>query len=96
VGDLLLRESEFDIRECKHCLWAFGGIGILIRAGRIEAIRAFPEWPQGADVFAVSTNGELIPQPDWFEGPPLQVNVQGGSRIRLLLNDEARAAAGSI
>ena len=67
-GDVLVRESEYDIRQCGRCGWAFGGIGVVIRAGLIEAVAAYPEWPSGAGVFVIGASGELIPRPDFY-GP---------------------------
>jgi hypothetical protein len=39
-ADLIVRESEFDIRACLACGRSFGGIAIVIKAGRLAEVRA--------------------------------------------------------
>jgi hypothetical protein len=62
--DVLVRESEYDIRECPSCGAEFAGIAVLIRGGVIKEVQAYTEGLPAADV-SVYCEGQLRPCPEW-------------------------------
>jgi hypothetical protein len=91
-ADVVVREGEFEISRCPGCGWAFGGIGVVIRDGRIEAVQVFPKWPPGVDIFVVGPAGELVPRPDWYDRPMPGI-AAGGPTPQLLTTAEAQVVA---
>jgi len=63
-ADVLVRESEHDIRECSGCGADFAGIGVLVRGGVIQQVQASTEGLPAADV-SVYIEGQLFPYPEW-------------------------------
>lgn len=62
--DVLVRESEYDIRDCPGCGAEFAGIGVLIRGGVIQKVQVYTEGLPAAEV-SVYCDGQLRPRPDW-------------------------------
>jgi hypothetical protein len=88
-ANVVVRESEFEIDRCDNCGCYFGGIGVVIQGGRVEAVRVFQEWPAEIEVFVVGPGGAWVARPEWTDRP-MPGLASGGSRVRLFPTAEAQ------
>lgn len=75
--DVVVRESEHDIRECLGCGAEFAGIGVLIQGGVIKEVKAYTEGLPAAEV-SVHFEGQLRPCPEWDDHSMRMVNESRG------------------
>jgi hypothetical protein len=67
--DVLVREWEIGLTQCRACHVPFEGIGVEIRGGVIREVRAFTNGLPNAEVSLILPDGSLVPQPDWDDHP---------------------------
>jgi hypothetical protein len=85
VADLVIRESEFDIRACPACSQRIEGIAVVIIRGIIAQVRVYQTiWslPE-CEVMTVDSNGLETARPEWQDRLMI-AGVNGGWLSRLI------------
>jgi hypothetical protein len=83
--DLVVRESEYDIRACHACSHRIEGIAVVITRGTVAEIRVYEtigSLPE-CNVITVDANGLQTPWPEW-DNHLMIAGVNGGWFTRLI------------
>lgn len=67
--DLLIREDELFGQRCPNCEHGFVDVGVIIRGGIIQEVRAFPEEVSSCEISLIGREGEITPKPEWDNHP---------------------------
>lgn len=80
--DVLIRETELDLRTCQSCNHRHAGIAVSIRAGTIESVKAFEFELPNADISIIHQTDGWSPQAGWNDHA--MADALGGRRTRFI------------
>ena len=83
--DLVIRESEYDIRACHACRYRIEGIAVVIIRGIIAEVRVYEtigSLPECSEI-TIDSNGLEAPRPEW-QNHLMISGVKGGWFRRLI------------
>ena len=84
-ADVVIRETEYDIRACQACSQRIEGVAVVISRGIIAEVRVYQgigSLPE-CDVITVDSTGLETARPEW-QGRLMITGVNGGWRTRLI------------